>query len=89
VSDTSTQNYGTATVTFTRVNAEGVREYHDEVVDLHVPVAATELDGGELAWEVAIQWDESGWDGEGDVTWGVVKVQVTIDDVTTDITPGR
>ena len=74
-------SYGTATVTFGRWGEE-----HDVVVELQVPVAASDLDGGELAWEAAAEWPESDWHLDTP-SWGVVKVTVTIDGVTTDITP--
>lgn len=74
-------SYGTATVTFGRWGYE-----HDVVVELQVPVTADDLDGGELAWEAAAEWPEAGWDRD-EPTWGVVKVMVTINGETTDITP--
>lgn len=81
-------SYGTATTTFTRVDAEGKRHWYDVVLDLKVPVTPENLDGGELAWEAASEWPESGW-GSDDPrdAWGVVKVMVTIDGEATDITP--
>ena len=83
-------SYGFAVVTFTRVNpdfhASAYRLYCDVRVNFTEPVDADELDGGELAWEAAEQWPESGW-GDDVPAWGVARVTVTLDGVTTDVTP--
>lgn len=79
---TKPTTYGTATVTFAHLG-----ETYDVVFPLLAPVDDVEdLDGSELAWEAAEIWPEADWHLDKP-TWGVVKVTVTIDGETIDITP--
>lgn len=78
-----TSDFGYATITFKNYDAT-----HDVIVPFTFAVNVADLDVGELAWEAAELWPESGW-GTDHPKWSVVAVTVTVDGVTTTMMCAR